>query len=412
MRVLLVADMRSPHSIGWADGLTNLGIETVIVSSRRLTPAQRLALPEHVRGLIALEASDPLSRLRAFITRRRGLLNSARLLARDRAPRPGGPAEGRPEGTGLLEFPLEMLIARILGRRVGALAERVRPDLIHALRIPFEGVAVSPLASRWPIAVSIWGQDLARQASASRGLAAVTRRCLARARGVHADCQRDLDLAELWGARPTSEQLVAAGNMGYDPRVFNPGDASHAGRTVVTCPRGPAPQVNYAGFLRVAARIADRFPGVEFVGVALAGNPLAESIRANAAHPARIVLTEYLTATELADLYRHCLAVVSPSSSDGTPISVVTGMACGAIPLVGDIAPLRELIGDRLPNTYFDPMNDDAMERSLVSTLELSRDDWTTASRTAHDIATTGWSQAATQGRVREWYEAVQRSRA
>ena len=192
MRILLVADMRSPHSIGWVHGLTRIGANPLVVSSRWLSPDERAKMPEHMRRLIIHEASDTMSRLRSLTTAHPRILGAVRSFARHRSMGSGEGSDpfSTPEGTGRIELPLELHIARQLGKTIEALAEEHNPDLIHALRVRFEGISLASIAAKWPTAISIWGQDLARQAPATKKLAIATRLSLADLHGLHADCHR------------------------------------------------------------------------------------------------------------------------------------------------------------------------------------------------------------------------------
>lgn len=407
MRILLVADMRSPHSVGWVHGLTEIGMDPVVVSSRRLSATERSRMPGHVRRQVVHEPTDGLSRARAFTTAHREVLGPVRGMARRRkttmVSRPNDSTT--PEGTGWIELPLELNIARQLGRDVLSFAQRSKPQIVHALRIPFEGIAVTPIMSMWPTAISVWGSDLAQQAPAATRLAAATRQSLASVRGVHADCHRDVALAREWGAPMDAIGLVAAGNMGFDADVFNTRGSRFSERQLIVCPRGHGSQFNYLGFLRVADRITRKYPNVCFIAARLGGNPAAEKVRRESAHPDRIILTEHLPPRELAHIYKKSLAVVSPSVSDGTPNSVLEGMSCGAVPIVGDIASLRELLKEKLPGSLFDPLDEAQMERRLIEVLKTPESDWLEASETACRIAQGGWSREATQSRVQAWYE-------
>lgn len=410
MRVLLVADMRSPHSVGWVHGLTMMGVEPLVLSSRRLSRAERAALPPHVARTVIHEPSDALSRARAATTAHPGALASIRSLARGgRARDTRSPGQSVPEGTGIIELPLELRIARRLGRTIAALADAYQPDLVHALRVPFEGIAATEVAAVRPTVISIWGQDLARQAPAAPRLGHATRAALANVHGVHADCQRDVRLAHEWGAPRTALDLVAAGNMGYDEELFTSRGTRFKDRTLVTCPRGPGSHINYSGFLRVADRLTRSHPNVTFVAARLSDIPSAEEIHRRAAHSDRIILTRDLSHAELADIYRRSLVVVSPSISDGTPNSVLEGMSCGAVPVVGDIDPLRDLLGQNLPAGLVDPLDEAEMESRIAALLDAPEDAWRCESELAQQIAVSGWSREATVARVRAWYEELTR---
>jgi len=108
---------------------------------------------------------------------------------------------------------------------------------------------------------------------------------------------------------------------------------------------------------------------------------------------------------ELADIYRRSLVVVSPSISDGTPNSVLEGMSCGAVPVVGDIDPLRDLLGQSLPAGLVDPLDEAEMESRIAALLDAPEDAWRRESELAQQVAVSGWSREATVARVRAWYE-------
>lgn len=415
LRVLLVADMRSPHASGWARGMLEIGVVPMIVSSRRLDDVQRQSLPADVRACIHHEPNDMFSRSRLALTHSSRALHAARRLSRGAPVADSiGPDSAlsaqtlpRPGGVGRLELPLEMAIARRLGRTIDRLAGRSEPSLIHALRIPFEGIAATGPAKRWPLAVSTWGSDLAVQAPAHPTLARATHRVLKRVVALHADCHRDIELARRWGAPVDAPTVVAAGNMGFDASVFHPGNLQRADRDLIVYPRGPSTFVNYLGFLRATIVLTAQFPHIEFVGVGLKGDPSAEALRSSATDPRRIVLTGTLTSGEMADLYRRAVAVVSPSVSDGTPNSVLEAMACGALPIVGDIPSLAELLATDSPQSLIDPRNTSAIQEAIAIVLCLDEPQWDRSSTIVRRLALSEWSGGPSRQRVIRWYESI-----
>jgi len=404
-----VADMRSPHSLGWSQGLLQLGIEPVIVSSRALSDQQRSQLPRQVAAAIVHEPSDPLSRSRIWLTSAPRALQTARRLTRglqsERAPGAPAPEHPGPEGSGRLELPLELAIAHRLGGAILKYGHRYRPDCVHALRVPFEGVAATRASRYWPSAISIWGSDLARQAPAHPRLAKATRQALLRAGALHADCRRDIALARQWGVPESAVSLMAAGNMGFDESVFHPAGRERRQRSLVVMPRGTASHVNYLGSLAAASRLAPLFPEVTFVGVRLRGDAGAETMRAGCRAAERIVLTGPLTSREYAELCQNAVAVLSPTISDGTPNSVLEAMACGAVPIAGDIGPLRDLLGDRLSDGLVDPTDAAAIQAALEQVITLTEPRWQDRSQQARQVAGARWSRTVTLPRVHDWYD-------
>ena len=90
------------------------------------------------------------------------------------------------------------------GRQLERVIDRVKPDLVHALRVPFEGMLAAYTPVSVPLVASIWGNDLTLHAPHSRAMGQFTRQTLQRADGLHTDAQRDLRLAYDVDFRPPS----------------------------------------------------------------------------------------------------------------------------------------------------------------------------------------------------------------
>ena len=94
--------------------------------------------------------------------------------------------------------PIGPALVHIKRGRLQRLVERHRPDLVHAMRIPFEGIAAGELTGL-PVIVSVWGNDFTLRADRNRMMATATRRALATAEVLHCDCHRDARMAREWG---------------------------------------------------------------------------------------------------------------------------------------------------------------------------------------------------------------------
>ena len=84
---------------------------------------------------------------------------------------------------------------------MSALIDDLRPDIVHAMRLPFEGFIAAASVKRSPLLLSVWGNDFTLFANSSRKLAALTHSALQHADGLHCDCNRDLNLAFTCGFR-------------------------------------------------------------------------------------------------------------------------------------------------------------------------------------------------------------------
>src|ERR1700744_2250702 len=191
VRVLLVAETRSPTTYGWVDAVRSAGVIVLGPDGQEW--------PEHP------DAGRDW-KLRSSFNRRLLAFSKAtprRLKVAHKVRRVVGPS-----------------VARRRGRGLTAVIRAVQPDLVHALRIPYEGVtAAAACPPDVPLAVSIWGNDLKLHVM-NRLTGRATRRVLARTDLLFADCQRDLDLARDWDLRPAAATSLQPGGGGIDLTRF------------------------------------------------------------------------------------------------------------------------------------------------------------------------------------------------
>jgi hypothetical protein len=98
---------------------------------------------------------------------------------------------------------------------VRAYIKELEPDLVHAMRIPFEGIfATKATPANIPLLISVWGNDFTLHAKKASLTKLMTRQSMLRADALHCDCTRDLHLARELGfdlRNPQSCCRVAAG---------------------------------------------------------------------------------------------------------------------------------------------------------------------------------------------------------
>jgi glycosyltransferase involved in cell wall biosynthesis len=363
IRVLLIADARSPTTWGWIDAVRSTGITVLGTDGKEWS--ERPAVGSNDRTLGAR-----LNRgLRSF-----SKATPRRLIAIHELRRLVGPS-----------------LARLKGRQLRRLVNRIQPDLIHALRIPYEGIiATAACPPNVPLAVSIWGNDLTLVASANPLIACATRRVLARADLLYADCQRDLDLAKSWGLRPTASTSLLPGGGGIDLEMFTElarhsesphdespyHDSAQAKHRIVLNARGLREYVRNDTLLRALAIVApDIDSRVRIIFVGVSGNKdLGAKI---ARHPLadKIVVTGERSSAEMAGLFHRAEVNVSITDHDGTPNSLLEAMAAGAIPVCGDIPSIREWIQPGRNGFLADPSDPYKVASALRFALNLSAAD-------------------------------------
>jgi glycosyltransferase involved in cell wall biosynthesis len=340
VRILLVADMRSPTTWGWVDAVRSAGVVVLGIDG--------LPWPEH-RPLGASGEGlrrSVYQRLRSFAG-----ATPRRLKATGKARQVAGP-----------------LLASIKGRRLRRVVKRAKPDVVHALRIPCEAMAaLAACPPAVPLAVSIWGNDLTLQASESYITRRATRRVLARTDLLFADCQRDIDLAGTYGLRPTIPTAVLPGGGGIDlaraaeqGRTATPylSDLVGPGHRLVVNARGSRSYVRNEILLDALSLLAsDLDPRVRVVFVDSAHDAALQRSIEHHQLRSKIIVMGKCSPEEIFSLFRRAEVNVSITDHDGTPNSLLEAMAAGAIPVCGDLPSIREWI-EPGRNGFVAPFND------------------------------------------------------
>jgi glycosyltransferase involved in cell wall biosynthesis len=364
VRLAYVADGRSPIALQWMRHFVETGHEVHLISTFPCQPDLALASVQVV----------PVA------------FSGAR-----RAGSPAGPAAGvfGAGGIGLrtmLRHWLGPLTVPAAARHLRGALQTLRPDLVHAMRVPFEGMLAAAADPAAPLLVSIWGNDITLHAPTSPGMRRQTRRTLSRADGLQTDCRRDLRLAERWGLRPGTPGEVIPGNGGVRPELFFPSDRAqdHSGPhpvgweripatgPVILNPRGFRGYVRNDSFFRAIPLVLQRCPEAFFVCPAMAGEPLALRWAARLGVEGRVLLLPSLSPEHLGALFRRAQVSASPSEHDGTPNTLLEAMACGSFPVAGDLESIREWIEPGVNGLLFDPSDPRALAEAILQAL---RDD-------------------------------------
>jgi glycosyltransferase involved in cell wall biosynthesis len=134
-------------------------------------------------------------------------------------------------------------------------------------------------------------------------------------------------------------------------------------------PRGARSYVRTATFLHAAALVLQAKPDARFKCAALAGDREAARLIETLRIGRSVKLLPRLTEVEMADLLRSAQVVVSPSVHDGTPNSLLEGMACGCVPVAGDLESIREWIVHGKNGLLTDPTNARSLADAILEAL-------------------------------------------
>ncbi len=366
MRILLVADGRSPTTRRWVKMVASLGHAITLATTYPCAPVE------------GVEADVCLPVAFSALAGSGGSVGA------------GGPGRGargivssfRPAFMAL-RYLLGPLTLRYYGPRLRWLAEKIKPDLIHALRIPFEGMLASYAPDDIPLAVSIWGNDLTLHAGGSAQMAALTHRALRRADGLLADTQRDIALARRWGFAEGNTALVVPGSGGLNlselrgvqgvvQRVGSPFDHLFpAGTPLVINPRGfRTGSVRQDTFFAAVPLILERRPEIFFACAAMAGQREALRMVEQYKLQNKVNLLPTLPQGDLWGLFARAEVTVSVSQHDGTPNSLLEAMSLGAFPVAGDIESIREWITPGINGLLVEPGKPQALAEAVLLALD------------------------------------------
>jgi glycosyltransferase involved in cell wall biosynthesis len=265
-------------------------------------------------------------------------------------------------------------------QRVKELIEQISPDIVHAMRIPFEGILVAKAAaSRVPLLISVWGNDFTLWAAKNSLIARQTRQALQRADALHCDCRRDLDLAKrTWGFDSKKPATVLPGAGGVQASLFHPGEPDASLRRelnisehapVIFNPRGFRGYVRNDVFFKAIPQILRKYPKAIFICSAMEGNPIAQRWVRRLAIEDSVRLLPSVPREQMADFFRLASISVSPSLHDGTPNTLLEAMACGCFPVAGDIESVREWITEGVNGFLCDPTEPELLAGAIIQAL-------------------------------------------
>jgi len=363
MRLTFLADLRSPIAVQWIRHFVDRGYPVQAISSH---PVPRGVIPGADTATLPLVLPGQ----------------------RQNPGRPGPERAGRPSTMGLAAHwatPQRVAAIRSLcgpvavrakRRRLQRLVDQHRPDLVHAMRMPFEGIAAGRLIDR-PLVISIWGNDFTLFADRTPMMARATRQALAAADALHCDCNRDARLAGSWGFPDGRTLWVLPGNGGIDRSVFYPargvlhsllGIPEQA--RIILNPRGIREYVRNDIFFRALPAVFESCPDSHVICTGMAGSRYAEDLIAEARlDRSRIHLLPVLEHHVMADAFRSSCVSVSLSEHDGTPNTLLESMACGTLPVAGDIASVREWIQDGINGILVSPRDPTVVATAITRAL-------------------------------------------
>lgn len=361
LHILLVADGRSPTTLSWIRTLQALEFTVSLVSTYPCKEPGDLdffsVLPVAFGQFASQTPSANPGQKQSFKTRLKKVINK------------------RPGLFSAMRYCLGPISVNIRKRQFVKLFDLVHPDLVHALRIPYEGMLASSTPQGIPLVISTWGNDLTLHAGKTLSMTQLTRACLFRADGLMSDTRRDILLAKEWGFDKRKPSLHVPGSGGLDLDAINSTNAGsfdlqkiglEPGQLLAINSRGYRPgSVHQDVFIKAVNLVRDKLPGLKFVCPGLAGGEASGWVEQCGIRD-QVIILPLLSQSELWALNKQCILYISPSSHDGTPNSLLEAMACGCFPIAGDIPSMREWITPGENGLLVDPQDPQALADAIL----------------------------------------------
>ncbi len=347
MKILFVADGRSPISQSWMRYFVERADDVFLASTFTCAvdfPLKRLEFTPVAFSALKKQASTP------------------------------GSASSRTVG-------LRTLIRQWLGpltiprsaKKLSAFIQEVQPDIVHALRVPYEGMltssALSGMTGDLRFIVSIWGNDFTLHAPSTPLMSYYTRKTMKAVQALHADCERDIRLARLWDLSVDKPTLVTPGNGGIRSDVFYPAKEPVTNPVIIN-PRGIRSYVKNEAFFKSIPLVLAKRGDARFIFSSMQGETQALQWVKELKIEHAVQLNPPLSHAQMGDVFRSAQIVVSPSVHDGTPNSLLEGMACGCFPIAGDLESIREWITPGQNGLLVDPASPQSIADAILSALE------------------------------------------
>jgi len=393
--ILVIADGRSPTALSWIENIQSLGYKISMISTY---PCERpegltqfhilpIAFSRFSGGSPAKKTTSSSSRLKSLIRRFSPFLQKLRYIL----------------------GPLSLWRHRTDFQH---LVKDIQPDLVHALRIPFEGMLGSYTPEGIPFLAATWGNDLTLHAKGSPFMRRFTQRCLKRAEGLTSDTQRDVRLACEWGLDEDAPTLVVPGSGGLDLEAIRQAGPFNAGQFGITGqgawvvnPRGfRYRSVRQDVFFAAIPKVLKERPDTLFICPGLSGKKQAVAWVQQYGVGAQTFLLPQLPQLQLWGLFKESQVFVSPSVHDGTPNALLEAMACGCLPVVGNIESLREWIEHGRNGLLVDPTDPDRLAEAIIEALDKQQFRHQAAEINL-DIIKKRAAQSATRPKIDQFYK-------
>ncbi|WP_321419210.1 glycosyltransferase family 4 protein [uncultured Methanomethylovorans sp.] len=251
--------------------------------------------------------------------------------------------------------------------RMYLLIHKMKPDILHAHFISKFGFHAAFLGYR-PLIMSAWGGDILVVPYWSKLLWYLTGISLRRTDMVYG-VSKDICEKIVTNFRVSSSRVKLV-PFGVDTKLFHPAAEKNivgSNDLVVFSNRTFLEIYNIETLVNSIPLVVEKNPNIKFV---IKGTgPLEDSLKSLVLE---LGVSQYVTFIgwveykEMAGLLHNCDIYVSTALSDGTPVSVLEAMACAKPCIVTDVGGVSEWIDDGLNGCLFTPRNPQELAQKIL----------------------------------------------
>lgn len=274
-----------------------------------------------------------------------------------------------------------LLTLKKYARKLQKHIDAYQPDIIHAMRIPYEGIIASYCTTKKPIVLSIWGNDLTLHAASGGKKAEHIKYAIKRASAIHADAKRDIEL--LWSKYNFDQNkpyLVVPASGGLDTKNLRTDISKQQAKikigfmpdtTIVCNPRGFRSYIDTELYVQTCESLLKYTDNVVFMMVGADSGMKNWKYSEDASNNnARLIATSSLDIDRFRLLLRAIDIFVSPSYYDGMPVSLLEGMGSGVFPVLSDIDSVAGFVRHDRQGRLFKIDAPDALRNELLDIIK------------------------------------------
>jgi len=292
-----------------------------------------------------------------------------------------------------------------------------QPDIVHAMRIPYEGIIATYYDIDKPVVLSIWGNDLTLHA-ANKGSkkTKLIVNAIKKASAMHVDAHRDIET--LWGEYKFNQSkpyLLSPASGGVNLNNLRLDISKKQAKiklgfdanTILVCnPRGLRSYIDTNLYIVACEAIQDKVDNTTFLLVGVDDSFENWSFSEDSSNnKSSLVATGSLPIDRFRLLLRAIDVLVSPSYHDGMPISLLEGMGSGVYPVLSNIESVAGFVRHDQQGRLFDLGNPQVLSDVLFDVI--TNVDFSTAANDNERLAFEEYSVESCKPKIEDFYQDV-----